>query len=97
MANPFRKLYQHLLDSELARVGDELEKLASRHQDVQLQIVSFQARLERVLNRVQMRLTRAARGDGGDPLVEELERARATVRRRDFDDFDDIVDPKDRN
>lgn len=59
----FRRLYRKLLDHELGVLGEQLEKLEDRHQDLGTQLEAFGVRFERQRSKLGMRALRQERGD----------------------------------
>lgn len=70
---------------ETKQLGDELEKLIDRHSDLGHKIEGMQLRLERHLNKLQMRDARGSRGGNSGGLTEEEQEIVTRLRSGDLE------------
>ena len=70
----FRTLRRWFADAEIRQLGSDLEKLSDYLQTSAHKLEGLQLRLERLSNRVNMRLNRAGvpRGGGNEPGDDEI-------------------------
>lgn len=70
---------------ETKQLGDDLDKLIDRHSDLGHKIEGMQLRIERHVNKLQMRDARAQRGGNGAGLSDEEQEIVNRLRSGDLE------------